>query len=283
MSWLGYLLVAVLLLGAAVYFGLPPALRAMGLHQHYEIPDFNLEGRRALVVTTSHPTLGETGRPTGVFGSEMTVPYYAFLDAGLEVDIASIRGGEVPVQPWSMSWPLATHDDTRFLGDADAMAKLRASIPIADVRAEDYDVIFMAGGWGAAYDLAQSAELAKLISEAHADGRIIGSVCHGALGLVSATNPDGSPLVQGRRVTGVTDLQIEQFGITITPKHPEAELRAAGAIFEAQTAWRDFFATHTVVDGNLVTGQNQNSGYETAHRILERLEAQPEARTEAQP
>lgn len=283
MNWLGYLLVAVLLLGAAVYFGLPPMLRAMGLHPHYEIPAFNLEGRRALIITTSHATLGETGRPTGVFGSEMTVPYYAFLDAGLEVDIASIRGGEVPIQPWSMSWPLATHDDTRFLRDADAMGKLRASIPIANVRAEDYDVIFMAGGWGAAYDLAQSAELAALISQADADGRIIGSVCHGALGLVSATKPDGSPLVQGRRVTGVTDLQIEQLGITITPKHPEEELREAGALFESRSAFMDIFATHTVVDGNLVTGQNQNSGYETAHRILERLEAQSEVRTEAQP
>jgi putative intracellular protease/amidase len=174
-----------------------------------------------------------------------------------------------------MSWPLATRDDRRFLADSEAMTKLRDSLAIAGVRAEDYDVIFMAGGWGAAYDLAQSAELAALITQANADGRIIGSVCHGALGLVSATDVDGSPLVEGRRVTGVTDQQIEQFGITITPKHPETELRAAGAIFESQTAWRDFLATHTVVDGNLVTGQNQNSGYETAHRILELLEAQP--------
>jgi putative intracellular protease/amidase len=134
-------------------------------------------------------------------------------------------------------------------------------------------VIFLAGGWGASYDFAQTERLGQLISEAHANGAILGSVCHGALGLVHARNPDGSPLLQGRRVTGVTDLQIEQLGIKITPKHPEAELRAAKAKFEAGTAWRDFFATHTVVDGNLVTGQNQNSGYETSHRILELLAA----------
>ena len=273
MSWIKYAIAVTILSAVAVYFGLPPALRAMGLHQHYEIPKFNLAGKRALIVTTSHDTLGDTGRATGVFGSEMTVPYYAFLNAGLEVDIASIKGGEVPIQPWSMSWPLATVDDRRFLADQAAMDKLKNSIPIANIDAEDYDVIFMAGGWGAAYDMAQSQELADVITMANAKGKIIGSVCHGALGLVNAKDVDGSPLVEGRRVTGVTDKQIEQFSITSTPKHPETELRAVNAHFEAQTGWRDFLATHTVVDGNLVTGQNQNSGYETSHRILELLEA----------
>ena len=172
-----------------------------------------------------------------------------------------------------MSWPMATADDKRFLKDQAAMSKLTHSIPIAKVNAVDYDVIFLAGGWGAAYDFAQTESLGQLISEANAHAAILGSVCHGALGLVNARNPDGSPLLQGRRVTGVTDLQIEQLGIKITPKHPETELRAAKANFEAGTAWRDFFATHTVVDGNLVTGQNQNSGYETSHRILELLAA----------
>jgi len=271
MTWLIYTLLTVGALAVAIYVFLPPALRAMGVHPHYEIPAFDLSGKRALVVTTSHGALGDTGRATGVFGSEMTVPYYAFLDAGIEVEIASIKGGEIPIQPWSMTWPLATSDDKRFLADAAAMAKLRNSVPIADVKAEDYDVIFMAGGWGAAFDLAQSQELADVVTKANAEGKVIGSVCHGALGLVSARDVDGSPLVEGRRVTGVTDKQIKEFGITITPKHPETELRAVGGVFEAETAWRDYFATHTVVDGNLVTGQNQNSGYETSHRILELL------------
>lgn len=273
MNWKINTLLVIAALAGGVYVGLPPVLSAAGLHPHYEIPKFDLSGRRALVITTSHDTLGDTGKATGVFGSEMTVPYYAFLDAGLQVDIASIKGGEIPVQPWSMSWPLATADDKRFLKDQTAMNKLARSIPLANVKAAEYDVIFLAGGWGAAYDFAQTERLAQLISEAHANGAILGSVCHGALGLVHARNPDGSPLLQGRRVTGVTDLQIEQLGIKITPLHPETELRAAKAKFEAGTAWRDFFATHTVVDGNLVTGQNQNSGYETSHRILELLAA----------
>jgi len=271
MSWLRYALGTIAVLAVVIYLGLPPTLRAMGFHPHHEIPEFDLAGHRALIVTTSHDTLGETGRATGVFGSEMTVPYYAFLDAGLEVDIVSIEGGEIPVEPWSMSWPLATAEDRRFRNDPEAMEMVSNSRAIAQVDPEAYDVIFLAGGWGAAYDLAQSADLAEVVTRANANGAILGSVCHGALGLVNATDVDGSPLIEGRRVTGVTDKQVAELGIEITPMHPETELRAANAAFEAETRWRDFFATHTVVDGNLVTGQNQNSGYETAHRILDLL------------
>lgn len=275
MSWLRYIVVSLGVLAFVVYLGLPPALRAMGFHPHYEIPAFDLAGHRALIVTTSHDTLGETGRATGVFGSEMTVPYYAFIDAGLEVDIASIKGGEIPVEPWSMSWPLATPEDRRFRDSPATMALLMNSLPISNVDPNAYDVIFISGGWGASYDLAQSAALAEVITVANANGAIIGSVCHGALGLVNASEVDGSPLIEGRHVTGVTDKQIAELGIEITPMHPETELRATNAVFEAETGWRDFFAALTVVDGNLVTGQNQNSSYETAHRILELLAERP--------
>ena len=165
MSWLRYALGGIVVSAAVVYFGLPLALQAMGFHPHYEIPAYDLARKRALIVTTSHATLGDTGRATGVFGSEMTVPYYAFLDAGLEVEIVSIKGGEIPVEPWSMSWPLATREDRRFKKDPAAMAMLSGSRSILQVDPNSYDVVFLAGGWGAAYDLAQSAALAELVHQ----------------------------------------------------------------------------------------------------------------------
>ncbi len=271
MKYIKYIAIFVVLLLVGVVFGLKPVLSTLGLHRHYEIPPFNLKGKRALIVATSHGVLGSTGKPTGVFGSELTVPYYAFLDAGIHVDIASIKGGKIPVEPVSFRWPLATKADQRFMKDAVAMSKLNQSIPIAKVDPKKYNVIFLAGGWGAAYDFAQSKKLTEVITTANANKAILGSVCHGALGFVNAKAKDGSPLVKGRKVTGVTDLQVKQLGISMTPKHPEKELRKAGAKFESKTAFRDFFATHVVVDGNLVTGQNQNSGGETSHRILELL------------
>ncbi|MBE1286635.1 MAG: type 1 glutamine amidotransferase domain-containing protein [Alteromonadaceae bacterium] len=269
MIWWKVLLISIPVIGIVIWLGLPWLLHTIGLHPSYDIPNYDLKGKRALVITTSHDTLGETGKATGVFGSEMTVPYYAFLDAGLEVDIASIQGGEIPVEPFSMGWPLATPEDKRFTQDVHAMNKLKNSIPIHQIDPDEYDVYYMAGGWGAAYDLAQSDELAALITKANANNKVIGSVCHGALGLVSAKAVDGNPLIEGRNVTGVTNRQIKQLGIEVTPKHPETEMRKAGANFEFQTATIEMLATHVVVDGNIVTGQNQNSGYETSHRILE--------------
>ncbi|MEL6370248.1 MAG: type 1 glutamine amidotransferase domain-containing protein [Pseudomonadota bacterium] len=274
MTWLVYSLLTVGALVGAIYVFLPTVLRSKGLHAHYTIPDFDLAGRRALVICTNHDRLDPKDRKTGAFGSEFTVPYYAFINAGMDVDMASIKGGEIPLQPGSWSWPIASADDRRFMKDEAAMAKMKNSKAIAEIDPNEYDVIFMAGGWGAAYDLMQSEELADFVTTANAAGKILGSVCHGALGLCSAKGLDGEPLVKGRRVTGVTNDQINSFGIAITPKHPEEELRKLGAIYECQRAWRDWFATHTTIDGNLVTGQNQNSGYETSHRILEKLATQ---------
>jgi len=271
MHWSFYLLVTLIAVFATITVFLRQILALFGLHRHYSIPEFNLKGKRALVICTNHNRLDPKNKDTGAFGSEFTVPYYAFINAGLEVDIASPTGGNIPIQPPSWSWPLACEDDRRFMKDRDALDKLKNSKKVSEIDLDHYDVIFMAGGWGAAYDLMQSDDLARLITLANAKGKILGSVCHGALGLCSAKGTDGEPLVKGRRVTGVTNDQINTFGIAVTPKHPEEELRKAGAIFECQHGRLDPFMTHTTIDGNLITGQNQNSGYETAHRILEKL------------
>ena len=271
MKWVKILGVAVAVLAAVVYFGLPRALTVMGLNPQYDMPEFDLAGKRALIITTSQASLGEGGKATGVYGSELTVPYYAFLDAGLTVDVASIKGGKIPVEPYSMGWPLAAGEDYRFKNDTVAMAKLTNSIPISALDISKYDAVFLSGGWGATYDFGQSAELGALITAANARGAVLGSVCHGALGFLQAKNPDGTPFLAGRHVTAVSDLQITQLGIEITPLHPEREMRAAGAHFEKQSAFRDIFATDVVVDGRLVTGQNQNSGAETAAKMMEML------------
>jgi len=262
---------------------LPGLLHWAGLHPAYEGPVYQLPGKRALVITTSHGILSSPGRqdgpPTGVFASELTHPYYTFLDGGMAVDIASIAGGEIPVDPLSVNFFVRSPEDERFLTDPAAQEKARHSIPVAEVDIEHYDIIFISGGWGAAYDLAQSDALADSISQAYYGPRsaVIGGVCHGVLGLVRARDASGQLLVAGRRMTGVTDKQLAELAIGMTPLHPETELRKAGASFESSTAFRDFLATHVVVDGErrFVTGQNQNSGLETAHRMMEIIAGRP--------
>ena len=267
------LITAISLVGiiALVLILLPQILSWIGFHPAYDRVEYDLEGRRALIIATNHDTLGDTGEATGVYGSELTIAYYEFLDAGMTVDIASIEGGLIPFEPVSLRWPLATHADKRYLNDEDAQNKTQNSLKIDDVNFLDYDIIWMAGGWGAAYDLGYSEVLGEKISAAHAEGILLGSVCHGALGFLKATDVDGSPLVEGRTMTAVTDKQVEELGIEITPQHPETELRRLGANFVSGTAFRDFFATYVAVDGNIVTGQNQNSSGETAQTLLRML------------
>lgn len=255
----------------------PAMLHQAGLHPEYTDPKVQLApGKRALVITTSHGTLSEpgetTGPPTGVFASEMTHPYYNFLDAGAQVDVASIDGGAIPIDPQSFLWLIRSPEDDRYLKDPIFQKKVKNSLPIADVDFTQYDMIFLAGGWGAAYDLGYSDVLAEKISEAYYANRepVIGGVCHGVLGLIQARDRQGDLLIAGRRMTGVTDKQIQELGIGITPQHPETELRKAGVIFESQNAFRDILATHVTVDDEqrFVTGQNQNSGHETAQKML---------------
>ena len=262
------ILMVLVVLGLVVWFGLPAGLRAMGLHPHYSGPKAQFPGGKALIITTSHDRLGDKGSKTGVFASEMTAPYYEFSDGGMKVDLASIKGGPIPIDPLSFKWFIKSNYDDRYLKDNEFQRKVNQSLRIDDLDFTGYDIIYLAGGWGAAYDLGFSEVLGRKISQAYAAGKVIGGVCHGPLGLLLARDEKGAPLVKGRRLTGVTDKQVKELGITMTPQHPERDLRAAGALFESQTAFRDFFANHSVVDGRLVTGQNQNAGAEVAKKMM---------------
>lgn len=261
-------LIALITIGVLVRLGFPVVMTGMGLHAEYEGQRYLLPEGKALIITTSHDRLGEKGSKTGVFGSEMTAPYYEFKEGGMKVDVASIKGGPIPIDPLSFKWFIKTNYDDRFLKDPELQQKANQSQKIDDIDFTKYDIIYLAGGWGAAYDLGFSEVLGQKISQAYAAGKVIGGVCHGPLGLLLAMDENGKPLVKGRHLTGVTDKQVKELGITITPQHPERELRAAGALFESKTAFRDMFANHTVIDGRLVTGQNQNAGAEVANKMM---------------
>ncbi len=262
------IVIVLVLLGLAVWLGLPAGLKTMGLHPPYPGPKVQFPGGKALIITTSHDRLGENGSKTGVFGSEMTAPYYEFSGGGMKVDLASITGGPIPIDPMSFKWFIKSEYDNRYLKDPEFQRNANHSFRIDKIDFTNYDIIYLAGGWGAAYDLGTSEVLGRKISEAFGAGKVIGGVCHGPLGLLRAKDENGAPLVKGRRLTAVTDKQVKELGITMTPQHPERELRAAGARFESQSAFWDIFANHSVVDGRLVTGQNQNAGAEVANKMM---------------
>lgn len=273
-----FLLIAlgILFLGViTIVIALPSILKKQGLHPDYDGPSYEVPNGRALIITTSHGVLNKpgetTGKETGVFGSELSVPYYDFQDAGMSVDIASVKGDAIPIDPDSYRYMVITEADKRSRKDDKFREQVQNSLKIDDVDFTQYDAIFLAGGWGAAYDLGQSEILGQKISEAYyGSDAIIGGVCHGPLGLIKAKDENGGLLIAGRKMTGVTDKQIKELKISFTPLHPESELRAAGVQYEANTAKKDVFATHVVVDDEkrFVTGQNQNSGHVTAHEMM---------------
>ena len=210
-------------------------------------------------------------KPTGVFSSEMTVPYYLFTDAGIEVDLASPLGGHISIDPLSVRGIVRSHHDDRFLADDLLKKKVVNSISMSNTEIDTYDVIYFAGGWGASFDLGFSEIIGEKVTEANTKGKIIGGVCHGPLGLLQARNSQGRPLIEGRRITGVTNKQVSELGIDATPHHPETELKKLGADFKCTHRFRDPLANHWEVDGNLVTGQNQNAAPMVAREIMKLL------------
>lgn len=259
---------SLIILALIIFLAAPALFKAFGLHPEYTGQRYLLPEGRALIISTNHDELGDGGAATGVFASELTAPYYEFVGGRMDVDIASIEGGSIPFDPWSFSRFVRSEYEDRFESDPVLQQKVKNSLLIDNLDFTEYDIVFLAGGWGAAYDFGFSEVLGEKISEAYASGVVIGGVCHGLLGLLQATDQDGNPLVQGRRITAVTDKQVKELRIDITPQHPERELRGAGALFESQSAFRDMFANHVVVDGLLVSGQNQNAGPEVANLMM---------------
>ncbi len=274
-----YIICGIAVVLVLFFISLPFILKSRGFHP--DDPDgekFNLKGKKALIVSTSHNILnrpGETTGPaTGVFASEMTIPYYEFLDANMEVDIASIKGGEVPIDPQSFYYFLESKEDKRFEQDEAFQAKIKNSVPIEKVDLKNYDIVFFAGGWGAAYDM-NSEIVSTKVSDAYYNSDVImGSVCHGALAFTNAKDKNGDYLIKGRPMSGVTQKQLASFGIEFTPYHPEQELKKAGAIYQCSHEKPiDQFNTYTVADQEkrFITGQNQNSSHDTAQLMMKTL------------
>ena len=260
-----------------VALSLPKLLNLVGLHPKYDGEMYDLNGKKALIIATNHGVLNKpeetSGKATGVFLSELSVPYYDFIKSYIDVEIGSINGGNIPIEP--TPYFIETPEDKKFKKDKSAMDKIKNSTPIKKIDFTQYDIIYLAGGWGAAYDLGFSNLLGEKISEAYYNSEaIIGGVCHGVLGFINAKDKSGNLLIAGRKMTGVTDKQVYELGIDFTPQHPETELRKAGVIFKSNTAFRDIFADLTVVDDEkrFVTGQNQNAGHETAYKIMQLVE-----------
>ncbi|MDQ7989108.1 MAG: type 1 glutamine amidotransferase domain-containing protein [Candidatus Dactylopiibacterium sp.] len=229
--------------------------------------------QKILMILTSHASTGVASHPTGVWLEEFTTPYYAFVDAGAEVEVVSIAGGEVPVDPASVQ-PAGKNPASveRYLADAAVRARLAASPALQGVTAQSFDAVFLPGGHGTMWDLPASDALAALLGRAWGEGKVVSAVCHGPAGLVNARDEAGRPLVAGRRVAAFTNSEEIAAGLDkAVPFALETRLRELGARYESGPD----FAPFALRDGRLVTGQNPASSERVAALVLEALREAP--------
>jgi putative intracellular protease/amidase len=223
---------------------------------------------KILMVLTSHDKLGNTGRKTGFWLEELAAPYFVFKDAGVEIVLASPKGGQPPLDPKSNEPGFRTDLTHRFEADAAANAQLASTVRLDTVRQEDYDSVFYPGGHGPMWDLAEDRNSIKLLESFLAAGKLFALVCHAPGVLRHVKSANGRPLVEGRTVTGFTNGEEEEVGLTkVVPFLVEAELMSLGATFSKIKNW----GVHTVVDGTLITGQNPASSGPAAKVLLEML------------
>ena len=223
---------------------------------------------RILIVLTSHKELGDTGKPTGFWLEEFAAPYYAFVDAGAAVTLASIQGGAPPVDPKSDQAEAQTEITQRFLADEKAKDALSKTIPVSEADAGDYEAIFLPGGHGTMWDFPTSSALTNLIEAFDEEEKVIAAVCHAPAAWVSMKTASGQPLVKGKAITAFTDS--EERGVALEEVVPfmlESRLRELGAYFEIGEDW----AAYITQDRHLITGQNPASSGPAAEAVLAAL------------
>ena len=224
---------------------------------------------KILLVLTSHDQLGNTGHKTGFWLEEFASPYYVFKDAGAQITLASPKGGQPPIDPKSDAPDAQTAATRRFAEDAEAQQLLATSLPLAQVRAEDFDALFYPGGHGPLWDLAEDAGSIALIERFIALGKPVGAVCHAPGVLRHVKAADGTPLVRGKRVTGFSNSEEAAVALTdVVPFLVEDMLKAHGGVYGRAADWH----SHVEVDGLLVTGQNPASSDASAEALLTLVE-----------
>lgn len=220
--------------------------------------------RKILIALTSHDALGDTGKKTGAYLSEITHAHAVFVAAGFAVDFVSVQGGRVPLDGVDRKDPV----NATFLDDPSWVAALETTKKPGEVRPGDFDAIYYAGGHGTMWDFPRDETLARTAAAIYEHGGVIGAVCHGPSGLVPIVLSNGEPLVKGKDVAAFTNDEEEAAGLTgVVPFLLADALVARGARHHPAARW----AKNVVVSERLVTGQNPASAKGVAEAMRDLL------------
>jgi len=232
-----------------------------------------------ILMIASNPSVSKTtGWPIGVWYAELTHPYWVFNEAGYSVDIASLEGGEIKFDGFSdpedeSRYAAFDYVSLGFKKDPAKMALTKTTLKLSAVNPDDYKAIFVCGGQGPMYTMYKNPEMLQFFVNFYQTGKPTAAICHGTCILLDAKLPNGKYVVAGKKWTGFANSE-ENYadayvGMKIQPFRIEDEARK---IPGTRFTTAPMFSAYAVRDGNLVTGQQQNSGAKAAELVLQALE-----------
>jgi putative intracellular protease/amidase len=225
-------------------------------------------GKKVLIVLTSHEDLGNTGKKTGYWLEEFSDPYYLLIDNGIQVTLASPKGGKPPMDPSSASENYQTEGTKRFMKDTQLQELLSKTLKLATIKVSDYDAVYFPGGHGPLWDLAEDKNSIALIEGFFTANKPVAAACHAPAIFKNTKKLDGSPLVKGLKVTGFSNSEETASGLAeVVPFLVEGMLTENGAIYSKGADW----GVHVIEDNNLITGQNPASAKGVAEKLLNQL------------
>lgn len=260
----------ILLLSIAVIIGLTSCDNtAKNKQETEELSTTKTEKmKKILFVLTSHDELGNTGEKTGFWIEEFAAPYYLLKDKGVEITLASPKGGQPPIDPKSELPDFQTPATVRFNTDKETQEVLSKTLKLASVNESDYDAVFYPGGHGPLWDLAEDVHSIALIESFINNDKPVSAVCHAPAIFKHTKNADGTPLVNGKKVTGFSNTEEEAVQLTdVVPFLVEDMLQENGGVFSKGEDWTPY----AIEDGLLITGQNPASSELVAELLLKQL------------
>jgi putative intracellular protease/amidase len=227
-----------------------------------------LATKNVLMVLTSHSELGDTGEKTGFWVEEFAAPYYALVDAGVQVTLVSPAGGQPPVDPKSELEDFQTDATRRFDDDAAAKTLVANTGKLADVSAADFDAVFYPGGHGPLWDLTENTDSIELIEAFLANNKPVAAVCHATAAFLNVKDVNGDYAVKGKAVTGFSNTEEDAVQLTdVVPFLLEDELVKRGGDYQKVADWNAF----AVQDGLIISGQNPQSSELAAEKLIAAL------------
>jgi putative intracellular protease/amidase len=221
--------------------------------------------KKVLIPVTNHATLGTKEQANGTYAPELTHVLKELINAGIEYDIASIKGGKAPLYGTDIE---GDNVNAEILANDDFLNRINNTIPVSQLNSDDYDAIFYPGGFGLLSDLAVNKDFATIAAKHYEDGGVVASVCHGPAALLPITLSNGEKLLASKSVTGFTREEEIDFGtINDIPFLLEESLARSAARFSKVQPWQEL----VIVDERVITGQNPTSAHGVGQKLVEIL------------